>query len=82
MLYGTQGTDEGRVWLGETMDWGCPCVGYFLMALSVIPIAILAFLLLYREKLEITTKHPLVVGMVVAFVTLLVAGIAIVVVRS
>jgi len=57
------------------MEWDCPCVGNLLIVMSLVPLALLLFTFVNRERLEIDTKDPLVIGLTVAFGVLLVVGI-------
>jgi hypothetical protein len=68
--------------VGESMDWGCVCVGYLLLALSTIPLGFFGFTYFYKEKLEMSMRHPVVIVEIAAFLALLVVGIIIVIIRS
>ena len=63
------------------MDWDCPCVGYYLIVFSLVPLVLLLFTWISRDKLEIEMKSPLVIALAVAFVVLLVVGIYIALIR-
>jgi len=63
------------------MDWDCPCVGNLLIVLSLVPLALLLFTMLNRERLEVQMKSPLVIALAAAFGVLLVVGIYIAFIR-
>ena len=63
------------------MDWDCPCVGYYLIVFSLVPLVLLLFTLMNREKLEIEMKSPMVIALAAAFVALLGVGIYLALIR-
>ncbi len=63
------------------MDWDCPCVGYYLIVLSLVPLVLLVFTWINRERLEVTSRSPQVIAEAVAFAVLFAAGIYLALIR-
>ncbi len=63
------------------MDRDRPCVGDYLIVLSLVPLVLLLFTWINREKLGVTSMSPQIIAEAVAFAVLFVVGIYLALIR-